>query len=287
MAGGDCLSAYPIATNDRDSFNYEAFFAQTGNRWRAAAGSWLMLLAGVVLLLFLLSLHHRIVEGSPTARILANASLMSGVVYVVLHLVGTMMASVAPLVVPFAAEFGIPLARDSRVIDLLQYLGLGMLLLPGMLAAALSVAATSAGGSKASLLPKWLVVVGYVVAAACLFGAIGYPYLTWLLWILIVSITLLKRTGARSPTEDAITSGWPAATPSARFAGPGIPVGHLRPLVGTCENLIPLLDPAGGCAHPPAANPVSASSLLLHLIRVRLCRSDAKGRPVVALERLK
>lgn len=226
---GLTLTAYPIATNDHDSFNYEAFFAQTGNRWRAAAGSWLMLLAGVVLLLFLLSVHQRILEGSPTARMMANASLMSGVVYVVLHLLGTMMASVAPLVVPFAAEFGITLARDSRLIDLLQYLGLGMLFLPGMLTAALSVAATSAGGSKAGMLPKWLVVVGYVVAAACLLGAIGYPYLTWLLWILMVSITLLKRTGARLPTAEAITSEWPAATPG-RFAGPGMPVGSSEAL---------------------------------------------------------
>ncbi len=36
---GLTLSAYPIATNDHDSFNYEAFFAQTGNRWRAATSS--------------------------------------------------------------------------------------------------------------------------------------------------------------------------------------------------------------------------------------------------------
>lgn len=214
------LTAYPPSSNESPAFDYDAFFAEPGNRWRAAIGSWLMLLAGVVLLVFLLSLHRRMLEAGPAARMSAKASLASGVVYVVLHLVGTMTASVPSLVVPLAETMGGPLRPDSGVMDLFQFLGLGMLFVPGLLAAAVCVAATSAGGSKANLLPKWLKVGGYVVATSCLFGVVVYPYVFWLLWVLVVAMMLQPGQGARPRGTDVSVTAWPGAPDGGGLGGP-------------------------------------------------------------------
>ena len=66
------------------------------------------------------------------------------------------------------------------------------------------------------MLPKWLVVVGYVVATACLFGVFVLPFAVWLLWVLVASITLLVRESGRREIPVATPSGWPLAL-SHRF----------------------------------------------------------------------
>jgi hypothetical protein len=43
-------------------------------------------------------------------------------------------------------------------------------------------------------LPRWLALVGFLVAAVLLFAVFFFPLFLWMAWILAVSVALILRT---------------------------------------------------------------------------------------------
>ena len=72
-------------------------------------------------------------------------------------------------------------------------LGSGILVVPGALAAGVFVAMASYLCRREGVLPGWLTIAGYVVAVLQLAAVVFIPLLLVPLWVLVVSIVVLRR----------------------------------------------------------------------------------------------
>ena len=74
---------------------------------------------------------------------------------------------------------------------------MGSMLVFGMAAAGLLILTTSIVAGRTALLPRWLVVTGYVVGVIVLVGGVlFFPVALFLLWMLAVGIVMLTRSRA-------------------------------------------------------------------------------------------
>ena len=97
-----------------------------------------------------------------------------------------------------SVEFGdAPVVRDADVLRTFESLGIGALVLFGAAAAGLLIITTSIAGGRVALLPRWLVVTGYIVGVIVLLGGLFFiPLALFVLWMLVVGIVMLRGSGA-------------------------------------------------------------------------------------------
>jgi hypothetical protein len=134
----------------------------------------------------------------------------SAIVFVSLLLVGALAIASVPASIAFG-DAAVPGADFARQ---LTQLGMGAILAPGALAAAVFIAATSRLGAAAGLFPKPVAVIGYVAAVLLLFGAFFLPFLALPIWVIVVGITLFRhpiptiqprtQIGASAPTPSTV-----------------------------------------------------------------------------------
>jgi hypothetical protein len=173
------------------------YFADSGNRRMILIGAFVLGLAALAFIVFLGVLRERLRSGSPGAEWIATVAFASGIAFVAL--LGVAGAGIA------SAAAGItiadnPVPRGPAGADLLRNLagvGYGALLLFGMVAAGLFIVTTSAAASRAALLPRWLVVTGYVVGVIVIVGGVLFiPMVLFVLWMLVVGILMLRSSSA-------------------------------------------------------------------------------------------
>src|SRR5437588_4048 len=112
---------------------------------------------------------------------------ISGIVFVVLFVVGFLMTTDTPDGNASNREW-LKYFRDS---------GNRRMLVFGAASAGLLVITTSVAGGRAGLLSRWLVVTGYVVGVIVIIGGlIFFPFVLFVLWVLAVSIVMLRGSGA-------------------------------------------------------------------------------------------
>src|SRR5436190_208645 len=97
-----------------------------------------------------------------------------------------------------SVEFGdAPVVRDADVLRTFESLGIGALVLFGAAAAGLLIITTSIAGGRAALLPRWLVIAGYVAGVIVLLGGLFFiPLVLFVLWMLVVGVVMLRGSGA-------------------------------------------------------------------------------------------
>jgi hypothetical protein len=97
-----------------------------------------------------------------------------------------------------SVEFGdAPVPRDANILRTFDSLGFGALLLFGAATAGLLIITTSVVAGRAALLPRWLVVTGYVAGVIVLLGGLFFiPLILFVLWMIAVGIALLRRPAA-------------------------------------------------------------------------------------------
>jgi hypothetical protein len=147
-------------------------------------------------------------DGSPS--VLTHVATGSAIVFVSLLLVGALAIASVPASIAFG-DAPLPGADFARQ---LTQLGMGAILAPGALAAAVFIAATSKVGAAAGILPRTVAVLGYVAAVLLLFGAFFLPLLALPIWTIVVGIALSRhpvpatapraRTGASAPTPSPV-----------------------------------------------------------------------------------
>ncbi|HEX9236359.1 MAG TPA: hypothetical protein VF972_08770 [Actinomycetota bacterium] len=173
--------------------SFTAFVADSAKRHQAVAGMFLLALAALAFLWFVVGLHARLrsAEGEPAQ--MSRLALASGIVYVVILSVAAATITVAPAGVVFGPT---PVPNGDLIRELFQ-LGFVMLLVFGLIPVALLIAITSALAIKKRALPGWLGPVGFVLAAVQLIAAPIFPAAFALpLWVLLVSIVLLMPSGS-------------------------------------------------------------------------------------------
>ena len=92
---------------------------------------------------------------------------------------------------------------------MLTDMGIGMHLISGLLAAAVMVAAASAAGRRTGVLPRGVVVAGLVVAPLLLVGFTWIPQFLVPLWVVAVSISLLRRPAPVHTDAEGLPLAWP------------------------------------------------------------------------------
>ena len=164
------------------------WYADDGNRGTAFFVFFLLVGAALVFLWFLAALRGVLVraEGDP-ARWTALA-FGAGVASATL-----LLASASLYIAPAATAGQEEFPFDPSTANALENAGFALLICSTM-SGALVALGTSIVAHRTGLLPRWLSLAGFVVAAVLLFAAFYFPLFVWAAWVLAVSLVLLVRT---------------------------------------------------------------------------------------------
>jgi hypothetical protein len=189
IALGDLLGS--VGDPDRQ---FTSHFDSAGNRAKDIAGSYV--LAGAALAFTVFVSHLRaLLRGGDDDGPLPSIALACGAIVSATLVVGAIAFSAIPTSILYADMFDEePHEFGADVMRLATQLGFTSLVF-GMLAAAVTVAATSLSAMRHGVLPRWLCGFGYICAAGLLFAIFFMPLFLLALWALLVAIVLARRGG--------------------------------------------------------------------------------------------
>ena len=187
---------------------YGAFYDGAGNTVVTAVALYLVPLAGIAFLWFVVALRSVLDTLEPPPSAMAHGlNLLSGVVFVALLFAGT--AAFATPVFLTTIGGGAPLAPDTS--RALTALGYGLVFVFSVRGAGMFALTTTTLLRGAGVMPRGVAVVAYLLAAWLLLTATDHPASLLVLpaWVLVVVVVLLRhdrrtRSSAATPTAPAI-----------------------------------------------------------------------------------
>jgi hypothetical protein len=182
-----------------------AYYADSkSHRVSTIVAAYILIAAGMLFLWFLTCLRSRLRAAEGEAGTLSTLTFGAGVVFVGLLSVGALALAAVPGGIAFGDTGDI---FDAGTIQAAQSLGWGVILIGGMLSAAVMIFTASILTLRTGALPKWSAWVGFLAAIALLFAVVWIPQLALLIWALCVSGAMLARpavtTQAAYPTPTA------------------------------------------------------------------------------------
>jgi hypothetical protein len=194
---------------------YGAFYDGAGNTVVTAVALYLVPLAGIAFLWFVVALRSVLDTLEPAPSAMAHGlNLLSGVLFVALLFAGT--AALATPVLLTTIGGGAPLAPDTA--RALSALGYGLVFLFSVRGAGMFALTTTTLLRGAGVMPRGAAVVGYLLAAWLLVTATDHPASLLVLpaWVLLVAVVLLRhdrraRSTTATPTGDSTAD--PTRTP--------------------------------------------------------------------------
>jgi len=179
---------------DESNLKWLRYYADSDNRRMIVIGAIVLALAAVAFLVFLGVLRERLRNAAPGAEWVGTTAFASGLLFVAMLAVATLGTASVSASVQFGDN---PVVRDADVLRTFESLGIGALVLFGAAAAGLLIITTSIAGGRAALLPRWLVVAGYIAGVIVLLGGLFFiPLVLFVLWMLVVGIVMLRGPGA-------------------------------------------------------------------------------------------
>jgi hypothetical protein len=182
------MSLFNLPSADDSAKKIADYYNDGGNRAQVIIASYLLWFAGLFFIWFLASLHTRLraVEGEPGR--LSSIAFGGGLVFVAMLMVAAAcFASVAGDI-----SFG---GEDFVSVDgarFLPELGYPILLIGGGFAAIAMIDAASVLIVRTGMLPKWIGYFGYFAAVALLAAVIFLPLIVLPLWVVFVSVAMLR-----------------------------------------------------------------------------------------------
>ena len=188
---GLVLYNLPVGGGASSDEEIRAFYADGGDRMRVVVATYLVALAALAFAAFVayLSMWLRAVDAA--AEGLGLVVLVAGAVAAAMLLAGAVALGALGVAIALGGEP--ETLGDTGVARFLGHLGYGLVLLCGAFSAALLIVAASFVGLRTRALPTWLVWGGFVAAAVLLVAVVFLPMLALPLWVLAVSIVLLRR----------------------------------------------------------------------------------------------
>lgn len=182
------LSLINIPAGDDSAQEITNFYNDSGDRAQTIIGGYMLILAGVFFFWFLASLRTRLiaVEGEP-AR-LTPIVFGSGLVFIAL----LMVSACAFMSVAGDITFGGEEFANADAARYLPTLGYPLLVIGAMFAAIAMIDAASVLIRRTGVLPVWIAYFGFFTAVALLFAVIFLPMITLVLWVLFVSVAMLR-----------------------------------------------------------------------------------------------
>ena len=200
---------------------YGAFYDGAGNTVVTAVGLYLVPLAGIAFLWFVVALRSVLdTLPSPPSAMAHGLNLLSGVVFVALLFAGT--AAFATPVFLTTIGGGAPLLPDTS--RALTALGYGLVFVFSVRGAGMFALTTTTLLRSAGVMPRGVAVVAYLLAAWLLLTATDHPASLLVLpaWVLVVVVVLLRhdrraRSSTATPAEGTSTepAGLPGPLPDA------------------------------------------------------------------------
>jgi hypothetical protein len=169
----------------------QSFYQTEAPRRLVVVGLYLMPFAGIAFVWFIVALRMWISYSSRREDILlSNIQLVSGILFVGLFFAGGAAAAASAAGVEFS-----PGQVDVAVARQLPALGNALIFVFAMRMAAMFVFATSNIGRTTGVLPRWFVIVGFLVGLFLLLSATFSQFLVLVfpVWTLILSILLFGR----------------------------------------------------------------------------------------------
>ncbi len=174
-----------------------SWFHDSGHRAAQIVGAFSTVAASLLLTVFFVILIRRAVAAGGSR----NAAFMAAVAGTVMAGVFAVSAVIRTAIsggIAFApSHFPVPSADVARTLD---NLSVALALVAGGLAGVVFVAALARTLRSTSVVPTWLVQSGYVVAVLLVGGFEFFPFLTLLLWVLVLGVVMVASPG---PTEPA------------------------------------------------------------------------------------
>jgi hypothetical protein len=198
FVAGFLVLSTPSSSKAKDTVKWQRWWLDSGHRAGAVIGAYLMVLGLLAFLWFLSSLRDRLGEGGGLA-------VTFGSVFVAMGLVSALIRAAIPGGKIFAST-PVPGSDFARQFD---NIGMAILLVAGALAAGGFLIAASYLARQNGLLPGWLTIAGYLVGVLQLAAGLFFPFVLFVLWVLVATIVLLRRS---APT---------AATPATSSAAAG------------------------------------------------------------------
>ncbi|TMC47897.1 MAG: hypothetical protein E6J14_14255 [Chloroflexi bacterium] len=164
------------------------FFASRSNQIQMLVSGFLVVIAGMLLLTFLTRLHGRIYAGraiqdrDPLPLVAAAAA-------------GGLVATGAIVVatVPGAMIFGSLHVPSADILRLTSDMGFPLLAVGGGFAAALAIVTMTRAAQRSGYFGRALSIFSYVAAAAAVAEFMFFPIAVVLIWVLVVSVVLVRR----------------------------------------------------------------------------------------------
>ncbi|MEP6762501.1 MAG: hypothetical protein ABJA93_14195 [Sporichthyaceae bacterium] len=189
-----------MTTTDADTLT---FYRESGHRVKSIVGAYVAALVAFLFLVFLFGAVRRLRRyGSGALALVAG---IGGTAFVSLYL-----AAAGLLVTP---AFALTLNNESVALDhdfaamarSTSTIGDTLFLMIAPFAASVFVAAVSLGSRERGRWPKWLIFLGYIVAAALVLPLIFFSLLLLMLWSIVVGVTLLLTRAADTDRDQAPT----------------------------------------------------------------------------------
>jgi len=180
---------FPTPTDEKDSAKWARWWSDSGHRAGAVIGAYLMVFALLAFVWFMWDLNRRL-------RNRGGIMITFGTVFVSLALVSALVRAAIPGGKLFGSTPVPPGADFARQFD---NVGFAVLLVAGALAAGAFTATAAYLTRRDAILPGWLTIAGYVVAVLMLAAGFFLPFVFFPLWVLVVSIVLVRRTAALAP----------------------------------------------------------------------------------------
>ena len=184
--------------SDDPSTTIAAYYTDKGNRVLELVSAYLFVAAAILFLILMAGLCGRLrsVEGGDTTT--TSTAYAAAIVFAGLLVAGAMSLAAVPAGMSLG---GIRAPEGGDVINFMQSAGYGMILVGGMLFAATSIVATSIVSIRTSALPGWSAWLGLVCACVLLFSVVWLPQIALLIWVIAISIVLLKRPAGASAAQ--------------------------------------------------------------------------------------
>ena len=187
------FSLFDAPSGDDSVSKITSFYNDSGDRAQLIISSYLLILSGVFFIWFLATLRNTLTAAEGESGRLALIATMSGVIFTALLMVAAAMFMTVAADITFGDEKFV----SVEAARLLPEVGYPILLIGGMFAAAAMIDATSIVILRTGVLPKWIAWFGFVAAIGVLFSVFFLPMGLLVLWVLFVSVALLRRRPVR------------------------------------------------------------------------------------------
>jgi hypothetical protein len=178
--------------SDASSAQIAAYYSDRGNRILMIVSAYLFVVAGLLFLHFVTGVRARLVaDARHAADALGALVVTTGAVFVGLLMAGAMSLASVPASLSFGSSSSV-VPESGDVVSIVQSVGYGMILVAGMLSAAVMILAASLLALRTRTLPRWTAWLGFVAAFVLLFAVVWVPQAALLIWTLAISIVLIR-----------------------------------------------------------------------------------------------